>query len=113
MNTLQLGQTYSTRDGKGSGRVVADSLAGYRKFGVVVSHNGNVWLENYSPSGDFSASTEVSIYDLIIPERKMRTVWLNVHKVATYGYNTEGEARENADVDTVIAIAYPVEVPAE
>ena len=111
MKTLQLGQTYPTRDGKGSGRVVCDDLEALYNFGVVlkVPELDHGIFAVYSPLG---RSVEASDEDLIIPERKMRTVWLNVYEHDAYAYSTSEDAKRGAGT-IAIAIAYPVEVPAE
>lgn len=81
MNTLQLGQTYATRDGKGSGRVVADDLSWPQPFGVVVTLGGD-----------------------------RLNVYRNVEYIDAYA---TAEKAQGEVAPECIAIAYPVEVPAE
>ena len=113
--TLQLGQTYATRDGKGSGRVVADDLSGEANWLVVLSHNdlsvGTRIAARYTADNGNQFDED---RDLIIPERKMRTVYANLH--ASYLHDSVQHAVRQADGfkdGTFAHIAYPVEVPTE
>jgi len=108
MKTLQLGQTYPTRDGKGSGLVVHVSMKSKYPVLVVMAYNGVIDDSyQYLANGVYDADEPDGPMDLIIPERKMRTVYASMWPRSDAG-GACGVLYDSDDSNR-----YPVEVPAE